>query len=58
MGQKDVSSRLARWILKSQAFALTIEQGKGSLNVVPDSLLRVHMDELHKDGAEDLDMPE
>jgi len=41
MGLRDLSGRLARWILKLQAFDFTIEHWKWSLNVVPDALSRV-----------------
>jgi len=44
----DLSGRLARWSLKLKAFDFTIEHRKGSLNVVPDALSQVHMDELQK----------
>lgn len=46
MTQKDLTGRLARWSLKLQAFDFSIEHRRGSENVVPDALSRVHVDEL------------
>lgn len=46
MSQKDLTGRLARWSLKLQGFDFSIEHRKGSENVVPDALSRVHVDEL------------
>lgn len=49
MSQKDLSGRLARWSLGFQAFDFDIEHRKGSLNVVPDALSRVFVEELQTD---------
>lgn len=46
MGQKELTGRLARWSLKLQGFDFKIEHRKGSENVVPDTLSRMHVDEL------------
>lgn len=46
MGQKDLNGRLCRWSLKLQAFNFAIEHRKGSANVVPDALSRMHVEEL------------
>lgn len=42
MIQKDLSGRLARWSLKLQTFDFVIEYRKGSANIVPVVLLRMH----------------
>lgn len=46
MNMKDLSGRLARWSLDLQAFTFDIEHRKGSLNVVPDTLSRGHIEAL------------
>lgn len=46
MSQKDLSGRLARWSLKLQGMNFNIEHQRGSQNVVPDALSRVHCDEI------------
>lgn len=57
MSQKDLSGRLARWSLKLQAFDFNIEHRKGSLNIVPDTLSRVDIDEVEvTDRVMDVDL--
>lgn len=40
MCTKDLSRRLARWSLKLQRYTFSIENRRGSLNIVPDALSR------------------
>lgn len=49
MSQSNLSGRLARWSLRLQSYDFQIEHRRGSLNVVPDSLSRVHMDGVELD---------
>lgn len=56
MGQKDLTGRLARWSLKLQIFNFTIEHRKGSMNVVPDTLSRLHVDEIIDVVGQPLDL--
>uniref|UniRef100_W8AS19 RNA-directed DNA polymerase n=1 Tax=Ceratitis capitata TaxID=7213 RepID=W8AS19_CERCA len=49
MNQKDLSGRLARWSLKLQAYNFDIQHRKGAQNIVPDTLSRMHMEELMLD---------
>lgn len=46
MSQRDLSGRLARWSLKLQRYDFSIEHRKGSLNIVPDTLSRMDVDEI------------
>lgn len=46
MTQKDLSGRLARWSLRLQRYDFGIEHRTGALNIVPDCLSRVHVEEL------------
>lgn len=48
MGQKELSGKLARWSLKLQAFDFVIEHQKGTQNVVPDALSRIHCDTIEE----------
>lgn len=46
MSQKELSGRLARWSLNLQRYDFLIEHRKGSLNIVPDCLSRMHVEQL------------
>lgn len=57
MSQKDLSGRLARWSLKLQRYDFSIEHRKGALNIVPDTLSRMDVDEISlKDLPVDVDL--
>lgn len=47
MSQNDLSGRLGRCSLKLLSFDFEIEYRKGSVNVVPDALSRLSVDEIH-----------
>lgn len=56
MSQKDLSGRLARWSLKLQSFDFNIEHRKGTANVIPDTLSRALVDEIHPAVSQPIDL--
>lgn len=58
MGQKDLGGRLCRWSLKLQAFDFEIEHRKGTANIVPDALSRMHVEEVEVALVVDLESVE
>lgn len=61
MRQPNLSGRLARWVLKLQAYKFTISHRRGKENIVPDALYRIPCEEVTSiefDGPEiDLTSP-
>lgn len=56
MGKKDLAGRLARVSLDLQAYDFVIEHRKGSANIVPDTLSRMHVEELDAFVGQPLDL--
>lgn len=48
MNQRDLSGRLARWSLKLQGLNFEIVHQKGTENVVPDALSRIHCETINE----------